>query len=401
MAASPRKIMILTADAGFGHRSAAIAVSEALTRKYGTAVQVTIINPLDNEKTPAFLRDSQADYDKWIKEVPDLYQLGYTASDNPVPVMIMEQWLGLLLFEVIKEVISSFKPHVILTTYPMYQAPLALLFRTRKVRVPCYTVITDLSTIHRLWFNSKMDGCLVPNQLVADLAMSNHIAPEKITITGIPVHPDIPQETRSKNEIRKELGWQLDIPTILAVGSKRVDRLMDALNVVNHFGAEFQVAVVAGRNEELFSELSRYNWHIPVQIYNFAENMPALMKASDLIVCKAGGLIVTESLACGLPLILIEVIPGQETGNADYVTTFGAADIAESATQMQETLFHLCMNDYTLLKNRAEHARRLGLGNSAYAVADILWAAAQRKPKSSVQPQRPRTRVKIEAKNNI
>jgi 1,2-diacylglycerol 3-beta-galactosyltransferase len=44
--------------------------------------------------------------------------------------------------------------------------------------------------------------------------------------------------------------------------------------------------------------------------------MPTMMRAADAIICKAGGLTVTESLACGLPLLLTDVIPGQETGNA-------------------------------------------------------------------------------------
>ncbi len=374
----PKKILILTADAGFGHRSAANAVCAALERKYGNTVEVTIINPLDNEHAPAFLRDSQSDYDKWVKAVPELYQLGYAASDAMVPSVLMEQSLGLLLFEVMKETMVKYKPDAVLITYPMYQAPLNLLFRTKKYRVPYYTVITDLATVHRLWFNPRVDGCLVPNQLVADLAMSNRVAPEKITITGIPVHPDIAAETRSKAEIRKELGWTPDMTTILAVGSKRVERLVDALNVVNHFGQPLQVVMVAGKNEDLFRELTRFNWHVPVHLYDFVENIPQMMRASDLIICKAGGLIVTESLACGLPMILIEVIPGQETGNAEYVTTYEAGDMAETPVEILETLYHLLQNGGQLLKKRAENARNLGRADSAFAVADILWNAAQK-----------------------
>ncbi len=376
----PKKILILTADAGFGHRSAANAVGIALERKYGSAVDVSIVNPLDNERAPIFLRDSQADYDKWVKAVPELYQLGYMASDAMVPSALMERSLGLLLYEVMRETISASKPDVILITYPMYQAPLSLLFRSRKLRVPYYTVVTDLATVHRLWFNPRVDGCLVPNQIVADLAMSNHVPPEKITITGIPVHPDISAEARSKVEIRNDLGWTPDMTTILAVGSKRVERLVDALNVVNHFGVPLQVVVVAGKNEDLFRELNQFNWHIPAHIYDFVENMPPMMKAADLIICKAGGLIVTESLACGLPMILIEVIPGQETGNAEYVTTYEAGDMAESPIEILETLHHLLRNNNELLKKRAENARLLGRDQSAFAVADILWNAAQRDP---------------------
>ena len=38
-------------------------------------------------------------------------------------------------------------------------------------------------------------------------------------------------------------------------------------------------------------------------VYDFAEDMPSLLRAADGIICKAGGLIVSEALACGLPTL--------------------------------------------------------------------------------------------------
>ena len=103
-----------------------------------------------------------------------------------------------------------------------------------------------------------------------------------------------------------------------------------------------------------------------------------MMKAADIIVCKAGGLIVTEALACGCPLILIDAIPGQETGNADYVVQNGAGDLARSTMEVLETVSHWLMNGGQLLRQRAENARRLGRPDAAYEVANAVWLAAQR-----------------------
>jgi UDP-N-acetylglucosamine:LPS N-acetylglucosamine transferase len=332
---------------------------------------------LDEKSAPPFLHDQQADYDKWVRNVPEIYQLGFQASDSLIPTTILEQWLIVLLTDTMRDLMIRYKPDVVVTTYPHYQSAISTLFKSRKYRVPFFTVVTDLSTVHRLWFHRKVTGCLVPNTLVAELAMSYGIRPEKISITGIPVSPSIARETREKNKIRKELGWQPDIPTILAVGSKRVDRLIDTLNVINHFGGAMQVAVVAGKDEVLYNEITQFEWHIPAYIYDYVENMPAMMKASDLIVCKAGGLIVTESLASGLPMVLIEVIPGQETGNAEYVTAYGAADTAQSPIEVLELLSHLMRDDGALLKKRAANAKLMGLPQSAYDVATILIGAAE------------------------
>ena len=384
-----KRILILTADAGFGHRSAANAIQEGLEELYADKVIVEVVNALDEPTAPNFLRDSQSDYDRWVRNVPELYQLGYEASDNPVPTSILERSLVILLLETMRNLLDQYTPDIVVTTYPAYTMPMITAIRRKHCRIPFYTVVTDLSTIHRLWFDRRVSGCLVPNSLVAELAMSQAVDSSKITVTGIPVSPKISLEKRPKNKIRKELGWLPDIPTILAVGSKRVDRLLDTLNVINHFGSNVQLAVVAGKDEIVYKELSQVEWHIPAYVYDFIENMPLLMKASDLLVCKAGGLIVTEALACGLPMMLIEVIPGQETGNAEYVTAYGAADIAQSPIEVLETLDHLMKDDQALLKKRSENAALLGKPQSAFDIAEILWNAALQ-VKTSAKPRKSR-----------
>jgi len=392
--AEKKRVLIMTADAGFGHRSAALAVQNAILDKYADRIDVDLINPLDLAETPPFLRDTQFEYDKFVRNIPELYHIGYEVSDNPIPTAVLDRSIGVLLVDTMRELFKQYQPDVVLSTYPWYQSAMTTLFlASRKYRVPQFTVVTDLSTVHRMWFHKKVTGCLVPNTLVAELAMSYGMPPEKLTITGIPVSPAITKEKREKDVIRKELGWQTDLPTILAVGSKRVERLVDSLNVINHFGAPLQVAVVCGKDHDLYENLSQFDWHIPAQLYEYSDKVPTLMKASDLMLCKAGGLIVTESLAAGLPMLLTEIIPGQETGNAEYVTAYGAADMAETPILILERLHHLLMNDGALLKKRAENARLLGQPDSAYLAADIVCEAAL--TPETKKPARKRTNLHL------
>lgn len=375
-----KKILILTADAGFGHRSASLAVDAALADRYGDSIETEIVNPLDDKRTPFFLRDSQSDYDQWIKSFPELYKLGYEASDSPVPKVLMEQTLATLLMDVMRDQLKKSEPDVVFSTYPLYQSAVHMAMVRQKRRLPFYCAITDLSTVHRLWFNTKVSGLFVPNRHVAELALDNGVALGKITITGIPVHPDLVRETSSKVEIRRALGLDPDITTVLAVSSRRVEHMLDALNVIDHFGAPLQLILVAGKDDQLYNAATQLEWHIPVKIFNFVENMPTLMHAADIMLCKAGGLIVTESLACGLPLILIDVIPGQETGNAEYVRAYGAGDMSETPIQLLEVLSDWMRNDSSLYKKRAANAKMLGMPNSSYAIADILWKAVNNEP---------------------
>ena len=373
----PKKILVLTADAGFGHRSAANAVVSAMQEKYGEQCQIELLNPLEDKRTPFFLRDSQSDYDKIVRSVPELYRFGYDASDAVVPSAIFESALTVLLYEVMSDLVRSYQPDVILTTYPLYQAPLEAVFAINRRQVPLVTVITDLVSIHRIWFNPSVTACLVPNQTVRELAINYGLPPQIVQVTGIPVNPEVVRDHRTPEEVRGALGWRTDLPTLLAVGSRRVERLVDTLGVLNHFGMPLQLAVVCGKDEDLYRELRGMDWHVPVHLYEYVDNVPTMMHAADGLICKAGGLIITEALAVGLPLMLIDVIPGQETGNADFVVQNGAGDMALSTQEVLETTAHWMLDYRRLLKLRAENVRRLGKPNAAYAAADMLWSLAQ------------------------
>ncbi len=371
------RVLALYADAGFGHRSAINAIADALREQYGEACQIDLINPLEDGRTPPLLRDSQADYDRMVRSVPELYKIGYQASDAAVPTTLVESALTVMLYEVMRDIVRERQPDVIVSTYPLYQAALDAVFTISRRYIPLISVVTDLATVHRVWFFSRVKMCLVPNEKVARLAEESGLKAEQIKITGIPVRTSFASETRSKEEIRAGLGWQPGLTTVLAVGSKRSERLLPTLRVINHLGYPLQIAAAAGGDGDLFASLQAEEWHIPTHLYNFVENMDELMQASDLIACKAGGLIVTESLACGLPLLLIEAIPGQETGNATTVGEAGAGALVLSDMETLETCSHWLMNGGAELARLAENACQAGRPRAAYQAAELVWEAGQ------------------------
>ena len=122
------------------------------------------------------------------------------------------------------------------------------------------------------------------------------------------------------------------------------------------------------------------DWQIPVVVKNFTEDMPALMRAADILVSKAGGLIVTESLAAGLPMLLCEVIEGQESGNAEFIISQGAAVLASEPEGLVRELARWLEDGEKELTERKEKAQKIGLPDAAYEVADLLQKAAIRGP---------------------
>ena len=372
-----KRILILYADAGFGHRSAALAVKAGLEEKYGDQCQIEMVNPLQDERTPFYLRDSQADYDTMIRSVPELYKLGYDVSDSTVPTLVVETAMILMLYDAMNDLVKRTKPDVIVSTYPLYQAPLDAVFTMKQLNIPIVTVVTDLVNVHRAWFNIVIEKLMVPTPNVQQQATKAGLSGEKVFITGIPVSTTIAREKRSKKQIRADLGLDPDRFIILVAGSKRVDGLPEILDGLNHSGHPVELVLVAGGDEELYQCMRLVDWHLPVRIYNYVDFIPALLNASDAVICKSGGLIVSETMAAGLPMILINVLPGQESGNAEYVISNGSGEMAESSSQLLEIIAHWLENDRLVWNQRRVCSVNHGKPESAFTIADEIYQLSQ------------------------
>jgi len=373
-----KRVLILTADVGFGHRSAAKAIADAIREVYRGQCRVEIVNPLNDRRIPSILRRTQTDYDKMVRQMPEMYKVQYQFSDSPVPAAVLERALAVTFYQVIRDILKRVRPDAILDTHSMFMASLNTYITLHGLSIPYLSVITDLTNVHRLWFNEGADLYLAPTQEAYDQAISSGINPERIQITGVPINIGIEKETRDPVAIRAELGWSIEATTALVVGSKRIKNLMKVLHVLNHSGFPLQLVLVAGGDEDLLAQFKSTEWHLVTHINNFIDSMPAFMRASDFIVCKAGGLTVAEALACGLPLLLVDVTPGQEKGNADYVVRHGAGNLADNSIETLEILSHWLDRDRQLLLERARISRSLGRPRSAYHAADLVWQAVGR-----------------------
>jgi 1,2-diacylglycerol 3-beta-galactosyltransferase len=197
-----------------------------------------------------------------------------------------------------------------------------------------------------------------------------------VKIIGIPVRPELLKGNQDQAAIRSNQGWREDLFTVLAIGSQRVEHLYDALWVLNHSGFPIQLVIAAGGDEEFYQRCQETEWHVETHIYNFVTEMGTFMRAADCVLGKAGGLTVSESLACGLPMILVDVIPGQETGNADYVVTGDAGVLASDPIEVLEAMAHWLEKDRSFYYQQAQNAARLGRPQAAFDIAEQVWSFA-------------------------
>jgi 1,2-diacylglycerol 3-beta-galactosyltransferase len=369
-----KKVLILTGDAGLGHRSAAEAIRDAIQNRYGETCKVEINNPFDHPDIPDLVRQSQSNYDDIVKQMPELYEFAYEISDGNFQASLMEGGFTLLLFQVLKDILNEFEPDLVITTYPIYPAPLVAVSKLEKMTFPWMTVITDFITVHHIWFNKNTTICTVPTEEVKKIAMNAGLKPEQIINTGIPVDPKISDlKDRNKEEIREELGWESLKTTLLVVGSPRIKSLMKYICTLDESEHHIQFALVAGGNDDLYQTFTDAQLDHPANVYNFVENLPEMMRASDVIICKAGGLIVTESLASGLPLMLIHMLPGQEEGNVGYVKEHKAGVFCEIPEEAKRTLEVWLANQGKKLMEIRQNAEKIGRPEAAGQIAEIAW----------------------------
>lgn len=372
-----KKILILTADAGYGHRSASNAIASSLDILHGDSCECRIANPVFEKSAPFFMRDSQINYDRTVLKSPFFYRLSYDASDSMPISTLVHYTMGVLLYKAMDDLLAEYQPDAVITTFHLYEAPVDAVIAIQHRRVPFFCVVTDLSQVHKLWFRHTPKKLFVGTEAIRENAVACGFPPERIVVSGIPVQPSIAQEKRSKAEIRRSLGWDETLPTLLVIGSRRVSHLVEDMQSINLSGLPIQLIVIAGGDETRYNQLVQVSWQVPAHIYNFVKNTSEMMLAADILVSKAGGLVLSEGLACGLPVILIDALPGQETGNVDYVCRNQAGVSVSSPEALIAVLRDWLGKDQEHLEFFTGNATRLGKPDAAFQIATIVWESVQ------------------------
>jgi processive 1,2-diacylglycerol beta-glucosyltransferase len=201
------------------------------------------------------------------------------------------------------------------------------------------------------------------------------VSAESVQVTGIPVdlafasRPDL-RALRAKHGVLGDLPLVLVLSGGLGVGP--VEGLVEAL-WASLRGA--RLVVVTGRNEPLRARREARARHakLPTTVLGFTRDMAEWMALATLVVTKPGGLTTSEALARGLPMVVTNPIPGQETRNATMLFEEGAAISGENPLTVGPRVARL-LADRARLAALAGAARRLGRPEAAMDVAAALGA---------------------------
>lgn len=336
-----RTVLFLISDTGAGHRSAANALKAAMTQVGKQIASASAssprgrVSPQPDPNWRVVIVDGFADaanfplrkgvflYGPAIKHSPRLYSQLFHFTNNDKRFNAAYRISQPFLRQGMTQLLERYRPDVIVSAHPLLNHITVQVMRDLGARIPFITVITDLVTVHTAWVSPAVTACVVPTAAARDFAISRGVAAKRVKLLGMPIDPKFATQPESDPCERKlALGLDPDLPAILLVGGgEGAGGLAQAVYALGEAPLRAQMLVVTGRNRALRADLDRAKaqFRMPTQILGFVDNMPELMRASDMVVTKAGPGSISEAMACGLPIILTGFIPGQEEGNVEYV----------------------------------------------------------------------------------
>jgi 1,2-diacylglycerol 3-beta-galactosyltransferase len=373
-----KRILFLMSDTGGGHRAAAEAISEALYRKYADKVAVELVDVF--KAYSPFPWNFMPELYPWlISHGKSSWGAGYNFSNTPQRAKVLSRGMYLTVEKRMKQMLREHPSDVVVSVHSLL-TPLAMqALNARDVRPPFVSVITDLVSTHMFAYAPGADRTLVPTQPAFERGLDAGLRSDQMRITGLPVHPGFSERLADKAEARRTLGWDATLPTLLLVGGgEGMGPLHKTARAINSRRLKCQLVIIAGRNKALKAELEASQWNQPTHIYGFVTDMPRLMSAADVLVSKAGPSTICEACIAGLPMILYDAIPGQETGNVEYVLASRAGVFAPSPNEVADIAQKWLAQGAASLRQRSDNARRIGRPNAVWEIAEEVWEYAHK-----------------------
>lgn len=369
------KVLIVHAKAGAGHRRAAEAVFNAFKAR-GEEKDVVLIDCLDY--TSSFFKWFYPQvYISIVRYLSPLWAFIYYSLDNRFVYAIVKPFRrinNMFVSRRFAQFLKKENPKVVISTQFFASEVVAALKCKGVINSKLISVVTDFGA-HAFWVAKGVDVYVVASEDTKQDLLARNVPEDKIKITGIPIDP--PLKEFNKTALRREAEIREDLFTVLVVGGgfgvgpiKKIVTSLDSLE--DNLRDKLQVVVICSSNKQLFSEMESLasTLKVKTKIFGFVPSLYQMMAASDIIVSKSGGLTTSESLAQGVPMIIIEPIPGQEMKNCDFLVKHNAGYEIGKAHEVKIAVKEVIENPEKL-EQMHKNAARLSHPDAADDVVEL------------------------------
>ncbi len=349
------KLLFLSVTAGQGHHQVALALEKHF-ESLGD-IECRTIDVFDNVN-PLLCDSLQRTYLLSTKVTPKVYGKFYDIADK------RDSNKDSSLGKVIKSIVNhnlmrsirDYKPDAIICTHNFAAIALSYLKRKYPIRAKTFAVITDF-TVHPFWEDTDLDYYITASELLNFQMQLKGIPQHKVKPFGIPIMSKF-SKSIDKKEARKEAGLEDKFTVLMMMGSMGYGSdTFDIIKELDLSHEDFQLVLVCGHNKKLKRRVENYYWRKKIYCYGFTDMVNLLMDASDCIITKPGGISTSESLAKGLPMIMLDPIPGQEDRNKEFLLNNGLALSVSDTFTVSEAIYSLKEHPFKieLLKENMKH----------------------------------------------
>lgn len=310
----PKKILFVSCAAGAGHKRAAEALC-LTSRENFPDIEAAHIDIADYSNW-MMNKSVFSGYHFLARHMPDVYGLLYAGTDFTAAANFLNYFASLLKINSLKlnRFVRDFAPDRILCTHFLASA----LLKNFAKEIPLDMLVTDYE-LNRIVLDPLVRNFYAPTEEIASEIRS---LGRRAFSTGIPLHPEFLKDknlSAAINDFGIKAGW----PTVLVMtgGNGLIDPGEIVENIFANL-ANINLIVIAGKNNRRqYNKLSRLV--VPEKINYlplvFTTRVDELIRLSDVIITKPGGLTVTECLHLKKPLLLVSPIPGQEEANIRFI----------------------------------------------------------------------------------
>ena len=324
------KILIISSDTGGGHRSAAAAIVAGVQKFFdGESYAVRVVRAVEESH---HLAEKLVRLYNWILRNRQHWMKYYYWIINRIRPDTRE-FFHRRCVGYVRELFERWCPHIVVSVHPLTQHIFGRVLKELGLegRVPLVSVVTD--PCYGFWKGWACDAVtlyLVASEEARRQLIDYGVAPERIKISGMPVHPKFayPGEEAAQ-AARRALGLDPEKFTVFVnagwVGGGNIPQIFRELA---RGELDVQAIFLAGKNEDLraAAETIALDAPFPIKVIGYSDEIEKLMSAANVMVSKLGGLTTFEALACRVPIIadmITEPMP-QEAGTANLIAQRGA-----------------------------------------------------------------------------
>ncbi len=332
--------LIMVCGTGGGHSGAAYAIKEELEKRGHTAV---FLDPYEliNERLSNNIGDAYVDM---VRRAPWAFAALYQAGEiyRRLPIRSPVYALNKRAADPLRRYLAEHHYDVLVCAH-LFPAMIVKAIKEEGGELPPSIYISTDYTCIPFAEETGCDYTDIPSPRLADDFLAHGIEPTEILTYGIPVRKEFSDPTP-----REELLAQLELNPgkryiLLAGGSMGAGKLYKVAKKLKKFlrvHPDHVLVVICGTNRKLYNRLDRHFGKMEqVVLLHVTERMGALMKVSDAILTKPGGLSCTEAAVSNRPIIFVSPIRGCESHNLSFFSTLGlGVDLVKHRRRIGRTL---------------------------------------------------------------